>query len=100
MFRTKSARRLSSSSPRLLRRFWRQPWRGRVEVVPAQAARPRKLSRRSGRPYGKPALVPRVLLAEDDAQMSRLLSRLLELEGFETLALSPVDDVPARARDE
>ena len=32
--------------------------------------------------------------------MSRLLSRLLELEGFETLALSPVDDVPARARDE
>lgn len=39
--------------------------------------------------------MPKILLAEDDPTMVMLLSTLLKLEGFEVVALSATEDIPA-----
>ena len=39
--------------------------------------------------------MPKILLAEDDPTMVMLLSTLLKLEGFEVIALSATEDIPA-----
>lgn len=37
--------------------------------------------------------MPKIMLAEDDPTMLRLLNTLMGLEGFETASLKPTDDV-------
>lgn len=45
-------------------------------------------------PQGKQSLMAKVLLAEDDPTMVFLLQTLLNMEGFETVALDSEADVP------
>src|SRR5512141_1122750 len=59
-------------------------------------SRPQKRKLRQG----KQRLMAKILLAEDDATMVSLLKTLLNMEGFEVLALDVNSDVPAAVQRE
>src|ERR1044072_3306690 len=84
-----------------LNRRWKQITsvaRGAAAARTNQPVRSR-LQKRKLR-QGKQRLMAKILLAEDDSTMVSLLKTLLNMEGFEVLALDVNSDVPAAVQRE
>src|SRR5215217_6242907 len=78
---------MKSSNPR-----WKN---GKMVLGRRQPERPRKKSR-----PGKPRQMAKILLAEDDTTMVSLLKTLLNMEGFDVVALDASADVAAAVQSE